>query len=215
MIFIASLFALGTLWFWLTLLVVSSIIIAFDYHENEGKAFATLLLFVGALIYFNPNFAAAVRNNPLYLLVGLALYVLAGVATAYAKFYFFLLNVRDANEENPPKFERRRNPAFTRHQLDAVPEYIEDGTTTIRVRGREVEFPIKVKNYAKRIVGWMMYWPWVALWTLLDEPVRRMFHRIYVACQNSLQRMADHITGNPPKTEKTVEIQPDEPWSRV
>lgn len=175
MLFLASLFVLGSLWFWVTLFVISVLIITFDNFENEGKAFGLLLLFAAAVLFFNPGVWLAIKANPLLLLVGLLGYLVLGVVTAFTKWYFFLLNVRDAiNEGETPSDEYRIGK-------------------TIKVRGRSVRYPIVVSNFKARITGWMTYWPWVALWTLIDDPIRRIFQRIYTAIAGQLQGMANRI----------------------
>jgi hypothetical protein len=172
---ITALFVIGTLGFWITLTCVSALIIAFDYNEREGASFATLALFAFGVVSFNPSVLSAVRANPVWLVVGVLVYLVLGVLTAVAKWYFFLLNARDVIKENSPRV----------HSEQAI--------VNLQVRGRRVKFPIKVADHKARIIGWMTVWPWVAGWTLIDDPIRRMFQRIYVSIAGRLQQMVDHI----------------------
>jgi hypothetical protein len=45
----------------------------------------------------------------------------------------------------------------------------------------------------ERIFGWIFYWPFSAFWTVLDNPICRIFNGIYDLIGNSLQRMSDRI----------------------
>ncbi len=173
---ILSLLTFGSLFFWLGLLVFSILILAFDSYENEGKAFVTLLIFLGLVTVANPGVVSAIKANPLLLGVGVLVYLVFGVITAVIKWYFFLLNVRDAVNDG-------QNPR----------QKYGHGESSITVRGREVSYPIVVSKFKARIIGWMTYWPWVAVWTLLDDPIRRVFQRIYVSIAGQLQKMADKI----------------------
>jgi hypothetical protein len=195
MILLASLFTLGTIAFWFMLFAVSVFIIICDVYEREGRAFSTLALFVGAILFFNPELVIAVREHPLYLLYGFVAYIVLGVATAIAKWYFFLLNVKDEISDRLADEDRD----------------IYSKITQVYVRGRKVALPIKVSNFKARITGWMTYWPWVAVWTLLDDPIRRLFQRIYRFNARLLQNMADRFVPNVPEPPARPEppVDPD------
>lgn len=48
-----------------------------------------------------------------------------------------------------------------------------------------------VRENKARIVAWMSYWPASMAWTLIDDPVRRIFMSIYESIGGSLQRISD------------------------
>jgi hypothetical protein len=192
MLFLASIFTLWTVGFWLALLVASVFIIAFDAFEHEGRSFGTLLIFAGGVLFFNPSAVLAIRHNPLLLIVGLVGYLLLGVLVAVVKWYFFLLNVRDKINDN-----------------DFMPG--NSKTKYVEVRARPVALPVSVKNFKTRIIGWMTYWPWVAIWTLIDDPIRRVFLRIYHAMAAKLQAMADRIVPKVKEPEPEKNNDPFEP----
>jgi hypothetical protein len=39
----------------------------------------------------------------------------------------------------------------------------------------------------------MAFWPWSAVWTLLNDPVQRAFRRIFNYLREFYQRMSDRI----------------------
>lgn len=57
----------------------------------------------------------------------------------------------------------------------------------------EYECLIKVSNNKERIFGWLFYWPLSAAWTILNDPIRRIFNFIYNHISGSLQRMSDRM----------------------
>jgi len=54
----------------------------------------------------------------------------------------------------------------------------------------------------ERILNWMMYWPFSLLWTMIDEPVKKLFQNIYTATEKMFQRMADNARKGVVKDEK-------------
>lgn len=55
--------------------------------------------------------------------------------------------------------------------------------------------PVKVGHYKSDIFGWFYFWPLSAAWTLLNDPVRRLFNAVYDQIAGSLQRIADKALG--------------------
>lgn len=50
-----------------------------------------------------------------------------------------------------------------------------------------------VEKNKGRIVSWMTYWPWSMLWTLLNDPVRRIMKHIYYAIRGTLIKIAAKV----------------------
>jgi hypothetical protein len=51
--------------------------------------------------------------------------------------------------------------------------------------------PPSVLDEKPRIMGWMVWWPLSAAWTIVDDPVRRMFQEIYHRIAGHLQAVSD------------------------
>jgi hypothetical protein len=51
----------------------------------------------------------------------------------------------------------------------------------------------KVSEHKSEIMVWMFYWPFSALWTILDHPVKKVFLFIYGKIRDRMQLMADKI----------------------
>ena len=51
--------------------------------------------------------------------------------------------------------------------------------------------PLKVNDYRTRIMGWMIYWPLSLAWTLLNDPIRRLYDAIYNCIAKSLQEISN------------------------
>lgn len=46
----------------------------------------------------------------------------------------------------------------------------------------------------ERIINWMIYWPISAIWTLINQPIRKIFNRIYTGVEKQFQRISDNVT---------------------
>ena len=53
-----------------------------------------------------------------------------------------------------------------------------------------------------RITGWITYWPWSALWTIIDEPVRKSVKYVWDRLASTYQRMSDKAFADVPDDEE-------------
>jgi len=78
----------------------------------------------------------------------------------------------------------------------------------LNIRDRYIEYgsdpkhKITVSSHSDRLIGWIIYWPFSAFWTLINDPVKRIATAIYRQIEVLLQRMADRIVNNFPKEQK-------------
>jgi hypothetical protein len=56
--------------------------------------------------------------------------------------------------------------------------------------GKKVTKP-SVSRCKSQIITWMTYWPWSALWTLINDPVRRFFCWAYEQLSGTLQAISN------------------------
>lgn len=54
------------------------------------------------------------------------------------------------------------------------------------------EIPPKVSEHKGLIIAWMTWWPISAVWTLINDPIVRLFTSIYHGIADTLQRMSDN-----------------------
>ena len=96
-----ALFAIGTLWFWI-LMIVSAISIIVCLENDTGKG-ATLTVSLTLLLLYllgarDPiNSILSYCHNNFGTTIGLfALYLILGLFYSFAKWYFYLLDMKDA-----------------------------------------------------------------------------------------------------------------------
>jgi hypothetical protein len=49
------------------------------------------------------------------------------------------------------------------------------------------------KLYKHRFLSWIGYWPWSLVWTLINDPLKRIVRRIYYELQGVYQRITDRV----------------------
>jgi hypothetical protein len=134
---------------WLLLSLLAIITIAVVATESWGWSTFSVLLTMVVLYFFTP-FVFAVFRDPWSVVIYAAIYVGIGIVWAFVKWYFYVLNRRDAGVSKPPTAREHRSD----------------------------------------ITGWMAFWPWSAIWTLINDPVKRM----YKALARSLEKVFDGIS---------------------
>ena len=175
-----ALFAIGSLWFWL-LIVVASALIIFAIEEQESASWATVAMIGTFLLMFffsgeketYYNFFRYVLEHPITDIVVILSYLLAGVVWSFVKWYFHLLKCKG-------EFERRgRRPSD--NQYYDIPN---------------------AKDEKSKIISWMTYWPFSLTWTVINDPVRKAFSFIHDRIQGSYQKMSDNMFKDFKKKEK-------------
>lgn len=65
------------------------------------------------------------------------------------------------------------------------------------------------RSYKSRIIAWIAYWPPSLLWTIINDPVRRIAQHIYYAIAGLLSNISDHAWRDEDQWSKSfVEPQP-------
>ena len=159
----------GTVWFWL-ISITAFVLVIIATEKGSGTGATITLLATLALFFFFGNkvplsdFFSYIIKNPWPFLGAVAGYILIGVLWSICKWYFFLLKERD-------------------RCLDEQKKYHHDNSISVP----------QVRHHKSEIMVWMIYWPFSALWTILDRPIKRIFLFIYARIKMQMQAMADKI----------------------
>lgn len=185
-----SMFMFGTFWFWALLGVGMIVMTAFIVHERDVKAALTLVVVLAALALFGDfNALAWIRAHAVGFCVGLGVYLAFGTVFAVFKWWRFVGRLRDTYDEAKARYLQTHGLAGP-----GIPvEYRGDWRNHVRqyVRDLRGDFPPQARSYKGKIVSWMTYWPWNLLWTLINDPIRRLFKAIFQMIQGILQGISD------------------------
>lgn len=183
--------ALGTIGFWILVGIVSLLLIAAVEYEKPGWAtFSLIVTFTLLWLLGDVNIVALALSNPLLAAGVVAGYFVVGAMWSVGKWWFFVRRSLETYHEARAEF-LRRNGIVSFYASDPIPEGLR-GKWQKWLNGRTLEsFKPHIKDNKGRILTWMVYWPWSMFWTILNDPVKRMFKFIYRQLRAVYQRITD------------------------
>ena len=162
-----QIFMYGTLWFWM-LCVASAVLIIYSTETSDISATLWFIISL-ALIGFlgNQDFFINIGHWIIYspgkTLLVCLGYFLLGTVWSFIKWGFFLHKKR-------------------RHYIDS----------NTKITEFDFKYLKAIKNKGK-IINWMIYWPLSLLWTLINDPVKRIFEKIFYKVSSIYDKMSFDI----------------------
>jgi hypothetical protein len=184
LLFIADLIAVGSIGFWITL-VVFGIIMAELADRDEGIP-ATIIAVITFLAWFwleGINPIDWIIQDPVRTILCIVGYFVVGIIWSIAKWWLFCMNARRLADRYALEFQAISN----------FKEYLADWNEFLynhyNIRNGKI-IPLAIENKS-RIILWMSYWPSSMVWTLINDPVRRVFLSIYNLLGGMLQSISN------------------------
>jgi len=169
----------GSTWFWITFSIAFIAITVFieAFEEKHHSTVMANIVFWGFMIalYFAGNsqwFKGAISyaiQNPVNVILIVLGYIVLGLAWSLVKWYLYLTNLRNYFQFKGLTIDSYRRDKF------------------------------KASENKERILGWMMYWPMSISWTIINDPVRKIFMGIFNRFNGLFDRISDRITKDPEK----------------
>lgn len=132
-----------------------------------------------------------VKANALNFCIGLALYLVIGLCWAVIRWAMFV------------KAERRKyDEVFAKHKSmygGCATDWTAEQFSSFRSEFKysydadHIEFRPKIENFKEEFFLWMFFWPFSLLWTMIDDPVRRLCRAIYDMIGSRLQAISDSV----------------------
>jgi hypothetical protein len=212
----AEIFIIGTFWFWALIVLSACALFALIEYERVGWATITIL-FVLALLHFFGDFSVIshIKANPGTFALLVLGYFAVGTVWAIIKWWFFVKRLRRKYDEAKAEFLEKNGvqgmdiPSELKAKWLEQTRFLTEGRHGIHVAERP-----RARRHKGRILCWMTYWPWSAVWTIIDDPIKRIFREIYHYIQGLLQRIADRAYQGveddltPPPEDKGGEARP-------
>lgn len=178
-------FVFASFWWWFLFGAFFLLEVLFVESDKPSAATLTMIIFAVMIVLFGDVSFTWIRDNPGTIVAVIVGWFLAGTVWSVVKWYFFCLNIRDkylawsADQSTPPSASDVR---YWAAKQDLI------------------EFPPQAIQQKEQIITWMVYWPFSATWTLLNDPVRRLFNMIYRKISKALQEISDKVFKgiNPP-----------------
>jgi hypothetical protein len=179
-----------TWWFWISLIAIVTLMAC---EATESPILESLsIIIAGVLFYYvaDINWIGYIKNNPLEFLMWFVAYFIVGTIWCISKWFFFCLKMRN-------KFRRVKKSFFKEHGLkgDVVPFTLKESWKHVIIYS-SLECPPKIGKHKRGIVSWIVYWPFSAIWTLIDDFIEQLAKTIYRAIHVFLQSISDKIFTN-------------------
>lgn len=165
----AYLFGFG-IWFWSLIFVEFILLVWFVESDMEAASFVSIIVFLVLLWWLaDVPIWQWIKNNPKRLLAYSVIYVVIGILWSMCKYYFSLVKTRSFLKEQ--KKEWKQNHEKYDGETVNFKEFVERKCRYEYKIRKTISFETSISN----LVFWAMVWPPSMFWTLLDEPVRKLF----------------------------------------
>lgn len=179
----------------------------------------SLLIVIGVLQFFgNVPTLVYIWNNPGWTLIGVGIWIAASAPWAIIKWTLFVRDNSYRYEEILAKFmldkpEWPKDPnQFTPEQKVEWAEFFHRNKyNTNDYEYERVKFDPSYQEHKSDIMVWMVFWPWSLLWTILNDPLYKLFQNLYRAISAWLQRITDYYwqskRGHMPTQDEIKQVQ--------
>ncbi len=190
----------GGMAFWVISILIGIAFIWCIEFDRSGSAVLMILatyFFLWGGVGINPAIFA--WNNPMTTFIYIGGYFLGGTVWSIVKWYFYLLRRRDeakkvriyfdANESALNQAWKSSDGEFTfANWMNASGRH-----DSSRYEYRDKHYPPMAMQHKGDILFWASYWPFSAFWTLLNDPIRRLWNAIYSVLGGFLQRISNKV----------------------
>jgi hypothetical protein len=122
-----------------------------------------------------------VISHPLTIVEAAAAYFVVGIVWGFAKWFFYVLKARDRYAALREEFFEGQPKTVTGPERTTITDNNRDAFKTFLNRNYSIKAgePPKASQNKGRIIFWMSYWPSSALWTLINDPITRLYQFTY------------------------------------
>ena len=195
------LFAYPGLYFWILIAAASLALLSFMENEKGLLATVTVVATVCLLHYFGgKHIFGYVAQHKLQILYFSLAYFGLGVFWGINKWWFFVRRERARYDHAYERFNvDRKSIEEHRRTKSEIPWNLaktERLTWADCVKAGNYDdcafiYKPNYKKHKGKLLMWMTYWPWSFLWTMMDDPVKKLFNAAIDAVRSVLDRISD------------------------
>lgn len=208
--FLAAVLIFGGFWFWTFSVLAFFVIMAFAENEKNFWAFLTLGIFIVSMEWAgSTNILNTIVSNPWVIVKWTALYFVAGSVWSIIKWFSYVRNkaidfgkyklayLTECNsiftakaDANGEKFTLIDVNVKTPIPADAI-EHFKSFLRNVGYMKYSTESIIPLATSNKdRLVSWIIWWPTSALWTLINDPIRKLAEKLYGSLQGIYSKIS-------------------------
>ena len=152
-------------WFWSLVLLELSLLTWFVEEEWGLASLLSLVVFIGLLWWLaDVPIWTWLKDNPLTLFKYFCYYIGIGVVWSFCKYFFSLRQLREIIKEAKESWKK----------IDGSDKY---ASTFEQFLESHMNYSGKTgfNNTAGKLVFWSSFWPTSMIWTILNDPLRKLF----------------------------------------
>jgi len=152
---------------------------------------ALLVLLIGWK--FGVHFSGLV-NHPVFSIEAFVVYLVVGVLWSFGKWYFFLSKVREKYLELKDEYSSSLQSLY--HAVDSeLNFYKRVDYNSLDKNPNQISEAIKpqVSAHKASITRWIICWPLSFVWTMLNDPLRKLADTIFSHIKSVFQKMSDKM----------------------
>lgn len=183
---------LGT-WFWALAIIEFLLLIVFVDNEWAGASLISMAVFV-ILIWWLADVPiwTWIKTNPWFLLKCSVGYIICGIIWSFIKYYFALIDARKTIVQLRESWDSMHRDNTFMGPAKTFKEYIEGKTHLVYDQGVNPA----LNKTTRRLTFWASFWPISLIWTLINDPIRRLFKwLIQDVFINAYKQMYNNIIG--------------------
>lgn len=163
-----ELLVVGTLWFWIVVSIAAIFIIYSLDTEDWGGTGATVTLIITSVLIW--IFGGDTMSNIFSYISDNPMRILGflGIYALAGVAWSFV--------------------KWYFYLLGTKERLLKDGNEDIR----QYDIPTASDNKG-RLIAWMTYWPFSAVWTIINDPIKRFFKFLFGRLENVFQKMSDRM----------------------
>lgn len=174
-----TIFIIGSFWFW-TLVIATICVMIYTEEMDDSNAgvysVLELALFFGILYWFGAkefvvNIFSYILHNPFQTLGWILAYAICGVIYGTYRWYDYCIELKN--------------------------RHIKYQTYDLTSKGIIALTP-QILDNKSRFMRWMWFWPVLGIWTLLHDPLQKLYTAIFNFVSSYLQKIADKIFSSIP-----------------
>jgi len=214
--FLAAVLIFGGFWFWTFSALAFFVIMAFAENEKNFWAFITLGVFIVLMEWVgSTNVLNTITSDPWFIVKWTALYFVVGSIWSVIKWFSYVNNkAKDFVElklayirmwnKNGSKRAKTNREEFNPIEVDAktaIPKNLmEDFLSYLRSNyymnySDDSIIPLATSN-KDRLVSWIIWWPTSALWTLINDPIRKIAEKLFGTLQGIYSKISQQAFKN-------------------
>ena len=206
-----GLFVITSAAFWVVSITLFCLLIWFTEDDKDILA----VIFIGGFIWLvsSQNEGWAIAANPLLWIKWFVSYIVAGCVWSFVKWFSFLHKTKDKLKALKETFASKNNLTGKPSEWDAatfksfatylykekyVYRYLSGGSEYLSEEYIKTPQDIipTVKNRFGDLVRWIVWWPMSVVWTVLNDPIRRIAEFVVRSLRTYYTKVANSVFGN-------------------